>query len=163
MNQILPIITTTIDPRVYDRVATCGGTHRALTTPTMKGFITDVARSSAPILRTPGNVVWTVRDGTTPHDFDVAVKSFRDNGPVLIGRIVVLPIMAHSGRLNILNKRQSTSASVSHRRELPVLRYHGIRVNYRYPFLGVNVSVILHDVISQNYHKNQSDCNPFPS
>ena len=41
--------------------------------------------------------------------------------------------------------------------ELPVLRYHSIRGNYHYPFLEVNVSVILHNFIRQNYHKNQSD------
>ena len=34
-----------------------------------------------------------------------------------------------------------------HRWELPVLRYHGIRVNYPYPFLGVIFMVILHDFI----------------
>ena len=46
--------------------------------------------------------------------------------------------------------------------ELPVLRYHSIRGNYHYPFLGVIYSVILHDFIGKNYHKNQSDRYPFP-
>ena len=45
--------------------------------------------------------------------------------------------------------------------ELPVLRYHSIRGNYHYPFLGVTFLVILHDFIRQNYHKNQSDRYPF--
>ena len=40
-----------------------------------------------------------------------------------------------------------------HRWELPVLRYHSIRGNF---------SVILHDFIRQNYHKNQSDHYHFP-
>ena len=56
----------------------------------------------------------------------------------------------------------TTGARYHHRWELPVLRYHGIRGNYHYPFLGVIVSVILHDFIRQNYHKNMSDCYPFP-
>ena len=48
-----------------------------------------------------------------------------------------------------------------HKWELPVLRYHSIRVIYHYPFLGVTFSVILHDFIRQNYHKNQADRYPF--
>ena len=48
-----------------------------------------------------------------------------------------------------------------HRWELPVLRYHGVRGNYHYPFLGVICSVILHESIRQNYHKNQSYRYPF--
>ena len=53
-------------------------------------------------------------------------------------------------------------AGFEHRWELPVIRYHSIRGNYHYPFLGVLFSVILHDFIRQNYHKNQSDPYPFP-
>ena len=37
--------------------------------------------------------------------------------------------------------------------ELPVLRYHRIRVNYPYPFLGVSFWGILHGFIRQNYDK----------
>ena len=48
-----------------------------------------------------------------------------------------------------------------HRWELPVLRYHSIRGNFYYPFLGVIISVILHDFIRQKFHKNQSDSYPF--
>ena len=44
-----------------------------------------------------------------------------------------------------------------HRWELPVLRYHIIRGNYHYPFLGIIFLVILHDFIRQNYQTNQSD------
>ena len=40
---------------------------------------------------------------------------------------------------------------------LSVLRYHIIRVNYPYPFLGVIFGVILHDFIRKNYHKNRSN------
>ena len=54
-----------------------------------------------------------------------------------------------------------TSYPKGHRWELPVLRYHSIRSNYHYPFWGVDFSVILHDFIRQNYHKNQSYRYPF--
>ena len=53
-----------------------------------------------------------------------------------------------------------TYQTPTHRWELPVLCYHGIRGTYHYPFLGVNFSVILHDFIRNNYHKNQSDRYP---
>ena len=45
------------------------------------------------------------------------------------------------------------SCSGSHIRELPILRYHIIRVNYPYPLLGVICWVILHYFIGKNYHK----------
>ena len=45
----------------------------------------------------------------------------------------------------------------NHRWELPVLRYHRIRGNYHSPFLVVNFSVVLHNFIRKNYHKNLSD------
>ena len=50
---------------------------------------------------------------------------------------------------------------MGHRWELTVIRHHSIRGNYHCPFLGVIFSVILHDFIRQNYHKNQSDRYPF--
>ena len=46
--------------------------------------------------------------------------------------------------------------------ELPVLRYHSIRVIYQHPFWGVIFLVILHDFIRQNYHKNLSYRYPLP-
>ena len=46
-NRTLLIVTTTIEPHIPERVMTCRGTPQELTTPTMKGVITDAARSSA--------------------------------------------------------------------------------------------------------------------
>ena len=68
INRILLIITTTIDPQIPDRFATCGGTPHDLTTPTMKGVVTDAACSSARVLRTPGGLRRTGRYGTTPYN-----------------------------------------------------------------------------------------------
>ena len=50
---------------------------------------------------------------------------------------------------SIVNETLSQNFSVDHRWELPVLRYHSIRIIYNYPFSGVIFSVILHDFIRQ--------------
>ena len=65
-NRTLPIITTTIDPRIEDTVATCGGTHNTLAMLTTKEVITDASHSSAQVLRNPGHISRTGRDGNTP-------------------------------------------------------------------------------------------------
>ena len=75
INRTLPIITMTIDPRIPDRVSTCGGTPRVHTTTNKKEVITDAAHSSARILWTHGHVSRTSRDGTTPRDGNVSVRS----------------------------------------------------------------------------------------
>ena len=62
---------------------------------------------------------------------------------------------------NSKSLKSNLSNTWRHRWELPVLRYHIIRVNSSYPFLGIFFWVILHDFIRQNYHKNQSNRYPF--
>ena len=111
-NRTLTIITATIDPRIDDMVATCGASPHKLATPQMTEVITDMSCSRAWILRTPRYVRWTDRDGNTPGKCDIAVRSPRDNSPVLIGGIGVYLASGHSGILKVLNKRPST---VSHR------------------------------------------------
>ena len=66
INQTPLIISTMFEPLITDSFATYGGTPHAITKPTTKEVITDAARSSAHILRTPGHVCRTVRDGTIP-------------------------------------------------------------------------------------------------
>ena len=78
----------------------------------MKGVVTDTACSSVCILRTPGDVSRASRDGTTPRDRDIVVRSPKDNVPVLIGGIVVPPTMGHSGNQEVISKQQSISPSV---------------------------------------------------
>ena len=73
----------------------------------------DAKRSTARVLRTLGQLSRTGSDGTSPRNFDVVVRSPRNNGPVLNGGIVSLPTMGHSGSQDILNKQQSTSPRVS--------------------------------------------------
>ena len=110
INRTLLIITTTIDPRIPDRVKTCGGTTNALIMPTTKEVITDVARSSAHVLRTPGHVSRTGRDGTKPRNGYVVVRSPRDNGPVMIGATTVYPDCGIMGSLDILDKHGYTGS-----------------------------------------------------
>ena len=84
----LPIITTPIDPWIMDRVATGGETSNVITRPTTKLVITDVARRSGRVLRTPcKHVSRTARDGTTPQDWNIAGPG---NAPVMIGGTVSL-------------------------------------------------------------------------
>ena len=56
MNRTLPIINTTIDPRIPDRVATCGGAHHARMAPTTKPVIMDAACRSMRVFWNPGHV-----------------------------------------------------------------------------------------------------------
>ena len=51
--------------------------------------------------------------GTTPCDCNVSLRSPRDNVLVLIGGIDAPLTMLNSESLNVLNKRQSTSPSVT--------------------------------------------------
>ena len=48
------------------------------------------------------------RNITTPEDTSHAARYHRDNSLVLIGGIGVFPTSGHSGRLQVLNKQQST-------------------------------------------------------
>ena len=88
-NRTLLITTTTIDPRIDDRVATSGASTIKLATHCTTEVITVAAHSSARVLRTPGHVSRTGRDITTTGDCDVAVSPPQDNGLVMIGGIGV--------------------------------------------------------------------------
>ena len=124
----------------------------------------------------PGDLIWSghLRVAIPPQVVGLPCKLYILNGHIKI----CIPLMIYDvgtelwglGRVGIgLLIRQPTphwrtyyTCSLTHRWELPVLRYHGIRGNYHYPILGVLFSVILHGFIRQNYHKNQSDRHPFP-
>ena len=74
-NQTLPIISMAIDPWIPDGVEACGGTPNALTLSTKKAVITDAVRISAHILWTPGHVSRMGKDGVTPRERYVVVRS----------------------------------------------------------------------------------------
>ena len=65
-NRTLLIITITIDPHIGNRVATSGTSLLKIATPQTTEVITDAARSNVQILWTPGHVIRTGRNGTTP-------------------------------------------------------------------------------------------------
>ena len=67
-NQTLLIITTTIDPWIDDRFATCEGTPHALVMPMTKLVIVDTARSITGALWNLGHVNRTRMDVTNPRD-----------------------------------------------------------------------------------------------
>ena len=81
-------------------------------TPTTKGVIPDAACSSVRIIRAPGHVSRTSRDGPTQHDGDIVVRYPQDNRAVLIRVIVVLPTIGNIGIQDITKKQQSTSPSI---------------------------------------------------
>ena len=86
-NWTLKIVTTTMDPRIDDSIATCSGTPHTLVTPTTKELVTDTAFRSARVLRTPMYVIRKGSYGTTPRDTPHSVRNSWDNSPVLIGGI----------------------------------------------------------------------------
>ena len=88
--------------------ATCGTSTHKLATPQMTEVITDVARRSTWILRTPRRIIQTGRDSTTQLECNISVSSPQDNSPVLIGGIGFPPTRGHSKRLQVFNKRKST-------------------------------------------------------
>ena len=49
INQTLPFFTTKIDPRIYDRIVTCGGTPCTPVMPVTKEIILDVVCSSVQV------------------------------------------------------------------------------------------------------------------
>ena len=57
----------------------------------------------------PSNVSRTVRDGSTPDDTCIAVRSPQEKSPVLIGNTNVSPVCGLIGSLQVGNKLQSTS------------------------------------------------------
>ena len=73
-----------MDPRIDDRIATCGGTLHMITMPMTKEVIIDVVQSSAQVNQTPRNVRRTGGYGTTPGDCEIDVRSPWHNSPVLI-------------------------------------------------------------------------------
>ena len=78
-NRTLPIITTTIDPWIDDRVETCAASPHRLATPQTTEVVTDAAGSSTRVLQTPRRVSRTGREGTNPGDCDIAARSPRYN------------------------------------------------------------------------------------
>ena len=74
INRTLPVVAPTMDPSIYDRIATCGGASHTLATPVIKEVIVDTACGSARFNRTPRHVSRMVRYGSTPVNTGIAVR-----------------------------------------------------------------------------------------
>ena len=59
-NRTLPIVTTNMDPRIDNSIATCVGAPHTLTMPATKEFISDATRGTVRVNRTPKNVTGQV-------------------------------------------------------------------------------------------------------
>ena len=131
-NRNLLIVTTTMDSRIGDRIAICGGTHHMLVRSTTKEVITDAARRSTQVNRNPRRVIQTGRDGTNPGDCNIAVRSPQNNSPVLIVGITVYPASGHSGSFQVFNKRQSTFSE-----KLGITKNWTLPLIDIYPMIGI--------------------------
>ena len=102
-----------IDFRIDNKVATCVGTPHALVTPTTKRVITDAAHRSAWVLWTPGHIS---RMGGTVLLRATSTLLYgppEKTGQLLLELLASPPTMGHSWSLNVLNKQQPTSPSIS--------------------------------------------------
>ena len=99
----LLINITMMDPRIYNRDATCGESPHKLVTHLTTEVITNTKLSSAQFLWTPRHVSRTGRYITAPGNTAHAVMCPWDNSPVLIGGIGVPPIIGHSGILQVFD------------------------------------------------------------
>ena len=73
-------------------------------------FITDAARTSAWTLWNPRRVRRKGRDGNTPGNCDVSVRSPRQNSPVLIGGTSMFQARGLRRSLEMLNKQGYTDS-----------------------------------------------------
>ena len=89
--QNIPIITTPIEPRIDDRVATSGASTIKITMPCTLEVITDTVHSNAWALLTPVHVGIRGRDGSTPGHCNIDVRYPRLNSPGLIIGITISP------------------------------------------------------------------------
>ena len=100
-NWTLPIVTTTMDPRIGDRIVTYGGTTHTLETNMTKEVIMDAVRSSARVNLAPSHISWIGRDGSTLCDTCIDVRHPWANSPVLIGSTTMYPACGISGILQV--------------------------------------------------------------
>ena len=98
-----------MDPSIDSRIAMIEVASHTLLTPVTKEVVTDVARGSVQINRTPRHVSHTGRDGSTPEKTGIAVGSKLAPALVLIVITNISPACGISGTLQVGKKQQSTS------------------------------------------------------
>ena len=100
------MIILPIDPHITDGIAAGRGTTHARQTPASKVIVTEAVRSSAHVLRTPEDVRWTDRYGTTSWERKTYISSPRLTSPVLIGGVTIV-YQTSNGSQDIINQRVS--------------------------------------------------------
>ena len=108
-NRTLPVVAKKMYPRIDNMIATCVGAPHTLTMPATKEVVSDATRGTVRINRTPRNVHRTGRDGSTPGDTSISIRSIWANSPFFIGNFTVSPTCVLNGSLQVRNKLQSTS------------------------------------------------------
>ena len=97
----LRVITTTMNHKIQNRIATCRGTTHTLATPETKDLIRDTVQIISKVNRTPRNVIQIGRDGSTPGNIGIYVRSNQAHSPVLIGSTTVSPACGIRGILQV--------------------------------------------------------------
>ena len=98
-----------MEPRIDDRITTIVGAYKTILTPARKETVADAVCSGAWVNQNPRHVRRTGRDGNTPGDTGMSVRSKQSPPPVMIGSHTIYPSCGISGSLQVGKKRQSTS------------------------------------------------------
>ena len=65
-NRTLPVVIPSTKPRIDDRISPIGGTYQMISAPATKKVVMDAASRGPRVNRTPGQVIRTGVDGSTP-------------------------------------------------------------------------------------------------
>ena len=93
-----------MDLSIDNRVAMIVGGPETLSTPATNKLVVDTAHGDAWLNRTPRHVSQTVRDGSTPGDTGMDVRSKPAPSPVIIGSTNIYPAFGLSGSLKVRKK-----------------------------------------------------------
>ena len=97
-----------MNPRIHNRISPIVGASQTLLTPNTKEVVADTEHGGACFNQDPGQVSRTGRDGSTPGDTILSVRSKTYSSPVLIGIPTISPACGISRSLQVGKKRQST-------------------------------------------------------
>ena len=97
-----------MNPNIDDMIAPIGGASKTISDPETKEVVADAARGGVWVNWNPGQGNRTVRDGRTPCDTGLTVRSKPAPSTVLIGTTTIYPDCSISGSVQVGKKRQST-------------------------------------------------------
>ena len=108
-NCTLPVVVSTMNPRIDDRIAPIGGASQTLSTPATKEVSVHAVCGGEWVNRTLRQVSRTGVDRSTPCDTGLDVWSKPDPSPVMIGIPTISPACGLSIRFQFGEKLQSSS------------------------------------------------------